>query len=607
MGQVSWSRQPGSLLEEAIAAFIASEYPQADHLKPSQGDGGIDILVRQPSRTVVYQVKGFHQTLSAAQKRQVEGSIDRLVSDPRWAGLNVDEWHLVAPVDPTPEALRWLIDYAVSRGLPEPRWDGLTQCDLWASKHPNVVDYFFEGSRQYVIETANLLTKSAQVSGIPPQELDSLAAVDLAEALQPTVQLLNQKDPLYRYEVSFRSGVTDPLAEFDKMEKQPPRPGLVDSTSIIRSGDMVIIDVFATSNLSTVLRPVTMKVTLTAKTIEERRLVEDWRKYGSPLELPHGAVSGEYFAPDGSVRPIKDAAVKMVPASTVGDDDGPTQIKVIVYNREEVEVAAIDMTRKYVTSGYSDDERAPEGLESRFEDATKTLSMTLRFDQSAQETSARFTITYPAGALAVDAARVTRVMLALQDQTNSFVITPRFGPISKNYLSLQRLSASRESGIRQWYLAAHALELLQSRTSTPLRMPADITTENYETMTRAVYSGALLDGQTMILKIPMLCVNDQARPVEADQLMHVLVPWPVILPETTIELGPVIYTFLGSPTDPPEGTEGHHEVGPTSDDHPVLWIKIKDERVEARLPRQDEIAQVSQAFNEAHREPDSPS
>lgn len=228
--------------------------------------------------------------------------------------------------------------------------------------------------------------------------------------------------------------------------------------------------------------------------------------------------------------------------------------------------------------------------------------MTLRFDQVAQETSARFTITYPSGVLAVDAARLTRLVLALHDQANSFVITPRFGPVSTNSLSLRYPPESAESGVRQWYLAAHALELLQSRTSTPLRMPADITSENYEAMTRVVYSAAMLDGQTVILKVPVMCVNREAQPAEDEQLMRVLTPRPVHLPETTIELGPVILTFYGSRTDPFEADIAGDDNELDSDEQQIMWIKVKDGRVEARLPLPEEADQVANAMRSSLNE-----
>lgn len=101
-GRVAWSEYSGEDIERAVVMFIAMEHPRAVRITPSRGDGGVDILDRG-ARTEVYQVKGFHGALTKGQQRQVEDSIDRLTSDPRWADLSVDEWHLVTPWDPTPE------------------------------------------------------------------------------------------------------------------------------------------------------------------------------------------------------------------------------------------------------------------------------------------------------------------------------------------------------------------------------------------------------------------------------------------------------------------------------------------------------------------------
>ncbi|WP_460704972.1 hypothetical protein, partial [Luteococcus sediminum] len=61
MTRIEWS-QYKSDVEPAAAMFISSDFPsRAEYIKPSKGDGGIDILVHLDAGYAVYQVKNFTQ------------------------------------------------------------------------------------------------------------------------------------------------------------------------------------------------------------------------------------------------------------------------------------------------------------------------------------------------------------------------------------------------------------------------------------------------------------------------------------------------------------------------------------------------------------------
>lgn len=200
-GRLAWSEYSGEDIERAVAMFIAMEHPRAVRITPSRGDGGVDILDRC-ERTVVYQVKGFHEALTTGQQRKVEDSIDRLISDPRWADLSLDEWHLVTPWDPTPERLQWLLDYAQSKGLPEPIWDGLADCDGWAAKYPYIVDYFFNGGQRKVQEAAVQLLEGFRLKELTHGIPDDLSVDDVKQGMSSAVAFLNERDVYYEYGLS---------------------------------------------------------------------------------------------------------------------------------------------------------------------------------------------------------------------------------------------------------------------------------------------------------------------------------------------------------------------------------------------------------------------
>ena len=79
MSAVEWTRLSGEQVEELVAVLLCRKFPAATLVRPSKGDGGLDVLVPlSGGGDEVYQVKKFASNLSAAQKTQIEKSLGRL-------------------------------------------------------------------------------------------------------------------------------------------------------------------------------------------------------------------------------------------------------------------------------------------------------------------------------------------------------------------------------------------------------------------------------------------------------------------------------------------------------------------------------------------------
>jgi hypothetical protein len=136
VARVEWTRTAPDDIEQVLAVLVCREFPSAIRVRPSQGDGGIDILVPIENGCEVYQVKSFTQTLTAKQKKQIQRSLGRIVVYASQNGLVVTTWHITLPLDPTKENLRWLSEIAQKVGL-KADWRGLIFCDesakLWGA------------------------------------------------------------------------------------------------------------------------------------------------------------------------------------------------------------------------------------------------------------------------------------------------------------------------------------------------------------------------------------------------------------------------------------------------------------------------------------------
>ena len=107
-GRIPWTRYSGEDVESALATFISLEERNAIKIRPSRGDGGIDLIVYLDAETVdVYQIKKFAENLKSSQKAQIENSWKELSATTADLRVKINSWHLVMPLDPTNENLKW--------------------------------------------------------------------------------------------------------------------------------------------------------------------------------------------------------------------------------------------------------------------------------------------------------------------------------------------------------------------------------------------------------------------------------------------------------------------------------------------------------------------
>lgn len=216
----------------------------------------------------------------------------RLRSDPRWAALNLEEWHLVTPWDPTPEADAWF------QGLPDCSctvyWHGLTYVDNLAAKYPEVIDYYLEGGKTCIEDAYQ-----AVVALLSPA--DAGTALDIPNVSSRLAKALaTLKGPHYRYELRFGEGELPGLVG---------RPNLM-MTWIQSDGlgkTWQAVDVIARCAASPTERPIVISGTVSAeKDSDLATAIQDFRDFGTSglLWRPPWARS-----PEPSTRPAGSAAL----------------------------------------------------------------------------------------------------------------------------------------------------------------------------------------------------------------------------------------------------------------------------------------------------------
>lgn len=287
-GRIPWTRYSGEDVESVLATFISLEERNAIKIRPSRGDGGIDLIVYLDAETVdIYQIKKFAENLKNSQKAQIENSWQELSATTAVLHVKENSWHLVMPLDPTNENLRW------AKELVEPSgtkfiWDGLSRVDGWASKYPEVIDYYFSNGKEEVSEYA---AKLLSMANLP----DCSDPVILENRLRDLCSNLDKLDPYYAYSVHV-------LSEYDKRDDFCTRaPGVVMSQILVTPGSgRIAIDVIEKTPIASMLHPLTFSVKIIAETDEEKEQAQNFIEYGMPFtSLPAEVIDQDCQLPVG--------------------------------------------------------------------------------------------------------------------------------------------------------------------------------------------------------------------------------------------------------------------------------------------------------------------
>lgn len=299
MSRTEWTRRTPEEVESVVAFMLCREFPNAIRIRPSQGDGGIDLMVPSPGGVTIYQVKSFAENLTTGQKNQIQRSFDTLLAYAAKDNLHVLEWFLVMPLDPTREQLRWL-QHVTSQGDFPRTWHGLAYVEGLAAKYPDVIDYYlFEGKERLQDVLERFLTLAGLQNPAQPPAASQHTLDDLYQAL-------NEFDPHYRYHFS--------VGEVDVVGNCPPvvdPPGCVCTVRKREGNRCITHHIVARCAESLKERPITGGLTLQAESgTELAQQILDWGKYGTPLQNAP-AHDVRIDLPGGFAPPVGDAQISI--------------------------------------------------------------------------------------------------------------------------------------------------------------------------------------------------------------------------------------------------------------------------------------------------------
>jgi len=419
---ISWGRYPGELVEDVLAVLLLREYPSGKHFRPSNGDGGIDVLIPSTDNTGAtnYQVKNFSHTIGDSQKNQIRSSLRRMQASTDAGAVLLKECRVTVPLVPTTKDEVWLQNYAKRLGF-RVEWFGLSHIEGLVAKYPEVIDYFLNNGADRLSSTLGNLTQLLReafalngeqaTTAINPQAEDDAPKLLPADALEHLNRLqtqVNSLDPLFSYD--FRLTAREPVI----ME----RPGLVASNMYGFGGDTwVVVDIFAQFPDALSFRPVNIQVRFEPSSPEERAQAEEFFDFGVKASLPAtasfdlpGGLGLDTFTGRVQVSPYPQDAVPLRYDVTVADGTILAECTVIT-------IEGAQGVKK--ASGYY----------FKAEDISRTFSVDWRFDVPKNTTAVTFHLLDIEGRPAAEVASGLDFLSALNRGTG-LRISPQYGPRS---------------------------------------------------------------------------------------------------------------------------------------------------------------------------------
>lgn len=339
MTRIEWTRKSPDDIEEAVSMFVCRINPRAFRVRPSKGDGGIDVCVPIASNHFeVYQVKRFSTNLGDNQKKQAEKSHSRLKRYAEDRGWKIDRWLLTMPLDPTNENLTWLKKLESSGPFPC-EWRGLSTLDGWAAQFPDVVDYYFNDGRERLAEELARFSALSGISigsGLLAKNADytTLEPSDVQDGVARLREALNQRDPHYLYDFAVTGSLPALPAEI--------LDTLVASETREIDGSYVTFNVHARCAESLNERPITVSMQLVAETGSDRhRELDEFLKYGRTPDRPIRAKDVSVDLPGG--LGMKDGLAEVL-IHDMASHGEPFERRLSILSPTDEVVTSVDLT-----------------------------------------------------------------------------------------------------------------------------------------------------------------------------------------------------------------------------------------------------------------------
>lgn len=522
--KVDWS-QSGETIENVVAVLLRRENPMATQIRPSQGDGGIDVI--SPLGTggfEIFQVKKFNASLTTSQLGKIAASYASLNKYREEHRLDVRSWHLVMPLNPTTQNLGWLSELTKGELFPSD-WRGRDYLDGLAAKFPDVIDYYLQDGADRVERVVNQMVALLGIK----EKTDGAGLITPAQVIEQLhgLETLLNTDPHFSYGISI-APVVPKLHEMGS--------GFV--AALTRSttsgeGGAVTVKIFPKFVEALRYRPIPGAVSFN---VEPGSTTEDdvrrFLKYGAPLEAPEGSTNFDIDLPGGLGGSFEGAAIRIGPALGASNADGH-RLRLAAVSPLGAAVAEVQMNMAVSSSGLDH-----TGIRSTGTDASETFDVEFLVDLSKKSFKFNLKQRDLSGRAPSEVLDAVRFLSALRSP-NSLVVAQPFGPLTGERLDLSGASDwVNQDTLGNVELVLETLAAIQESTPVQIVVPPTDTI-NRDAVDAWLTAKQLIEGQIVELEQfeATVCMKPDAALPTGPIAIAIESDFGINIGQQTVELG----------------------------------------------------------------------
>ncbi len=457
MARVEWSRQSGDDIEAVLGILLCREHPTATRVKPSVGDGGIDVWVPEGGdAATVYQIKKYTGNITATRKGHIKESWETLLAYAEENSISLSAWYLVMPENPTKEQLTWFGELTEDASFPC-AWRGLDVVDGLAAKYPDVIDYYLRDGKERLEETvARLLS----IAGLKNPAASPAASIDSLRELHAA---LNQFDPHFQYDFLVQGLNADGTYP-------PPQvtPTTIAGVRLTDNERCVTFNIIPRFNEALKERPVPGSMTLAAMPGSPlHQQIDDWAKYGAPLQdVPAKNVSWDL--PGGFGGSWEDARVTVGASKPLPGAVHET-ITLQVLELDGSVVASLDFVTEDASSGAEKKGVRSAGHDTESGLVRYELRMLRDDDKNRVAANLNLSVEEPTGRFPADMLPSIRFLAAIR-ASRQIQMFSRNGPALTPPLPIpQQLIPDDQEKL--WIMMCESLAIIQQHVLERIKFP----------------------------------------------------------------------------------------------------------------------------------------
>jgi hypothetical protein len=498
---IPWRELDGSRAEKFISILLLREYPDALRDRPTRGDDGMDVIVPvsdSPRRYDVYQIKSYHQRLNETQRSSIERSARRAIERARSGSINLRSWHLVVPLDPSPQDTEW-IDTLFEDSSISAHWNGKTYLQRLARKYSDVVNYYIRGNRDELtslVESALELVRATA----PAEEADIADELEY-KALWTALDRLNIEDPHYTYSLSINHGEPDFYSA--------PESAVMSQFAGRLGGSTMRIDVYPKYRLAVEDRPITASLRLRIPDSESdlRTAVARFNTHGDELEVPAQYASATIDDPIYGSTDYESLSVRISPLPAT-----PRRLRYLILEETGERVASA-----FFNVVSRDESASGRGLRVKLRSDSGLISLEHWLERS-DDRNYRGGFNFQLDWKERIAARVLDELLF-----GHSMIKPRRLVMAREFtgpfVEVAYLHELTRPAVPDWLVTyAHALNSLQDYADVPLRMVGPENDEDSSSIEQVIRIASILHGRILGQRAPQISIV--AEGADAQELVQ---------------------------------------------------------------------------------------